>query len=193
MTAWDHRAAYAPLETFADSQLGERGANAPYNCVAATFIHMARVLGAPHIHPQQLVDAVYGVGFRRPEDYAPIVGGLRKLWSQLPKASIVHPDPPALLAAIDAAGLAGYPIGCSFYCDDRGVVVPTVTPHLHVSVVMAHDASGLSLLNVWKDTTQLLADADFLAATLFPAGWLCIFQQSIPTLSLTGETPCPSS
>jgi hypothetical protein len=186
--SWDHRAAYAPLELYANSQLGEGGANATRNCIAATLIHMARVLRAPHIHPQQLVDSVYGVGFHRPEDFAPMVSGLRRAWPPLPTTSIVHPDPEALLGVIDAAGIAGYPIGCSFYCDDQGAIVPAVTPHLHVSVVTAHDDQGVSLLNVWRDTTQLLADSDFLAATAFPAGWLCIFQQSIPTLSHNGGT-----
>jgi hypothetical protein len=194
---FDHRPAYADDLQDKYSQQGELGPNHNNDCVPATFSNILHAYGYRHTKPAWWDAGTYPAGYLGVTSYAAMVAFMHKPEAEFPGAPEVRTSNPVdTLAAIEAAGAAGFAVAVNGWSDGAGNFRGTHTGILHVAAVMAHlaDVNGeyVIVLNPEHNTPQRFSGNDFRAITAgAEAGWLAVFAKPLPGMAPALVVPVP--
>lgn len=185
--SFDLQADYT-LDWSAESQMVEGGTNKFNNCVPTAFQIALLPLGFGDIAPQTWTDQEYSPTYHGGEDFAHAIDFAHKHFANLPDIRVSNPRD--TVAAIDAAGQAGFPTVLQAHCDQDAAFVDHYTGFFHMGIPVAFDGTNVSVRNVYWGKLHVLP-VDFVRKMAAdPAGWMAVFARSIKPIPPTPIDPC---
>lgn len=181
---WDQRPVWAKTAGWAESQLGEGGANAANNCVTTCVSRTMLAYGYPDLlEPQDFTDAEFPgqhhIGYT---DVNAGVAVMQKRYPTPPPVSVLQPANADLVAAVDAAAARGFAVHCTFWCNRSADIGGEYAGQsIHDSIVTAHLGGNLIVSNVERGLDVTFTEAQFRAAAQgADVGVITIFQRALP-------------
>ena len=178
------------LDWAAESQMVEGGANKFNNCVPTSFQIAMLANGYGDIAPQTWTDQEYGPTYNGGEDFTHALDFLHKHFASPPPPDVRVSNPRDTIAAIDAAGQAGFATIIQAHCDADAAFVDHYTGLFHMGIPVAFDGVNVSVRNVYWGKLHVLPLAFVQKMCTDPAGWMAVFARSIKPIPAVPIDPC---